>query len=60
MPSSTTFVFIVFRFSAVLGVLQDFEKKSFATMGVKKKFWNQIPKKTVNPTEMGHTSKIFS
>ena len=38
MPSSTTFVFIVSQFSAVLGVLQDFEKKSFASMGVKKNF----------------------
>ena len=60
MPSSTTFVFIVFRFSAVLGVLQDFEKKSFATMGVKKNFLEPDSKKTVNPTEMAHISKIFS
>ena len=59
MPSSTTFVSIVFRFSAVLGVLQDFEKKSFATMGVKKKFGTRL-QKTVNHTEMAHTSKIFS
>ena len=45
MPISTTFVFVVSRFSAVLGVLQDFEKKSFASMGVKKIFWSQIAKK---------------
>ena len=31
MTSSTTFVFIVSQFSAVLGVLQDFGKKSFAS-----------------------------
>ena len=59
MPSSTTFVFVVSRFSAVLGVLQDFEKKSFASMGVKKNF-EPDSKKTVNPTEMAHTSKFFS
>ena len=38
MLRSTTFVFIVSPFSAVLGALQDFEKKSFASMGVKKLF----------------------
>ena len=43
MPSSTTFVFIVSRFSAVLGVLQVFEKKAFTTVRAKK-IWNQIAK----------------
>ena len=36
MPSSTTFVFIVSGFSAVFGDIQDFEKNSFASKGVKK------------------------
>ena len=59
MPSSTTIVFIVSRFSAVLGVLQDFEKKSFATVGVKKVL-EPDSQKPVNSTEMAHTSKFFS
>ena len=59
MPSSTTFVFTVSRFSAVLGVLQVFEKKSFTTVRAKK-ILEPDSKKMVNPTEMAHTSKFFS
>ena len=36
MLSSTAFVVIVSRFPAVFGDLQNFEKKSFASMGGKK------------------------
>ena len=60
MPSSTTFVFIVPRFSAVLGALQVFEKKSFITVRAQKKILEPDSKKMVNPTEMAHTSKFFS
>ena len=59
MPSSTTFVFIVSQFSAVLGVSQDYGKKSFASMGVKKIFWNQIAKKRKIPPKW-HIHQNFS
>ena len=59
MLSSTTFVFIVSRFSAFFGCLTDFEKKSFASMGVKK-FLEPNFEEMVNPTKMVHTSKFFS
>ena len=59
MPSSTTFVFIVSRFSAVLGDLQDFEKKSLLKWEFKK-FLEENFKKMVDPTETAHISKIFS
>ena len=55
MPSSTTFVITVSRFSAVLCVLQVFEKKSFTTVRAKKQL-EPDSKKMVNPTEMAHTS----
>ena len=57
MPNSTTSVFIVSRFSAALGDLQDFEKV-FRKYGSEKKCKTFL--KIVYPTETAHISKIFS
>ena len=56
--NSTFFVFIVSQFPAVLGVLQDFEKKSFANMRVKKNFWSQIAKKGISHRNNYNLRKI--